>query len=128
MKPGLTFILFIILTKVSFSQTVDDFKELALNKEWKLDMYEEDGNKFPPAPEDKNDMMIFKPDYTVFSIESDRTDEGKWSYDESSKELIIVDSKTGQQTKLIVLKLTNEILTLEFKFPNGGSYIFYMKS
>lgn len=128
MKTGLLFLFFIAFAISSFSQSLSEFKELALNKEWKLELYEEGGEKFPPAPESKNDKMIFKSDYSVKSIEHDKTDNGKWSYSETSKELTVVDSKTGMVMKMKVVKLTTSIFVVEFKDPEGSSLIIHMKS
>ncbi len=78
------FVTFILLavSKFSYGRTSPDtaFKRL-ITKEWKLASYEEKGKKFPPAPQHKEDKMIFYQNNEVKSTDGGKVEYGIWKYD-----------------------------------------------
>jgi hypothetical protein len=116
MKQLLLSFVLLTLTLQAFSQ---DFKGL-ITKEWKLDMYEESGEKFPPSPEQKDDRMIFFDDNTVKSIESKKTQNGIWEYNKGLKKLTITDTNSKRKNVFNVLKLSEKTCLLELVTPDGN--------
>ena len=102
-----------------------DFDNL-ICKEWLLKAYEEDGEKFSPAPEQQNDLMIFYKNKEVKSIESGNIQNGVWQYNSRTNELVILDNDTKEKTILKVLKLTQNECIIEYKEPEGTSLKMYM--
>jgi hypothetical protein len=94
-------------------------QESLLAREWKLAYYEEAGERIPPSPDQRNDVMDIHADHTVVSIESGGTQRGTWSYDEGKKELVVLDSSTKEQMVLRVVFLDAKSCILEFKDPDG---------
>src|SRR5689334_20918135 len=94
-------------SKTAIGQTTDSFDSL-ICKEWKLVSYEEQGEKFPPAPDQKNDRMIFYNDHKVKSIETGNIQNGIWQYDATKKTLSVVDNQTKEKATMKVLKITSD--------------------
>ncbi|QEH42866.1 lipocalin family protein [Chitinophaga sp. XS-30] len=95
------------------------FKAL-ICKEWKLKFYEEDGEKFPPAPDQSGDRMFFYQDNTVKSIEQKKIQHGTWAYDEVKKILTVVDNETKEKATLKVIALAPDKCVLDYKDPEGS--------
>lgn len=93
--------------------------EALLLKSWKLVYYEESGERIPPAPEQRNDVMDFHADHTVVSKEGGVTEKGTWSYDSGKKQLVVVDSATKERMVLRVVELEEKRCVMEFKDPDG---------
>jgi len=130
MKNVSLFIIISILTlfsKTSFCQTNTNIDSL-ICQEWKLVFYEENGEKFPPAPEQKDSKMIFYLDYKVKSIEPDNIQNGVWKYNLTTKLLSIVDNETAEIANMKVLKLTKKEIVLEYNDPDGIPLKMYMES
>jgi hypothetical protein len=128
MRNATAVILITLLTqfsKTAIGQTTDNFDSL-ICKEWKLVSYEEQGEKFPPAPDQKNDRMIFYNDHRVKSIETGNIQNGIWQYDATKKTLSVVDNQTKEKATMKVLKITSDECVLEYKDPEGNLLIMYM--
>ncbi len=97
-----------------------------LCKEWKLIAYEESGNRFPPAPEQKGDRMILYRDHKVKSIEVGNIQNGIWHYDSTKKVLTIVDNETKDKAILKVTKISETECVLEYKDSEGTLLKMYM--
>lgn len=113
---------FALLT-FSFQVFSQDFKDL-ITKEWRLEMYEESGEKFPPSPEQKNNKMVFFKDNTVKSIESKQTQNGIWKYDKNLKKLTIIDVDTKEKNTFTVLKISEKDCILELNTSEGNLKMF----
>ncbi|MEO8588987.1 MAG: hypothetical protein ABI432_06450 [Flavobacteriales bacterium] len=98
----------------------------SLAKKWKLAYYEEAGERIPPAPDQRNDVMDLRADHTVVSIESSRTQQGTWSYDVGKKQLVVVDNDTKERMVLRVVALDPKSCVLEFKDPDGVALRMHM--
>lgn len=94
-------------------------QETLLVKKWKLAYYEEGGERIPPAPDQRNDMMEFHADHTVVSVESGGTQNGTWVYHEDKKQLVVVDKATKERMELRVVTLEGRSCVLEFKDADG---------
>ena len=122
-----TFLLLLltILIKDTFGQTNTTIDSL-LCKEWKLTFYEEAGEKFSPAPDQKDSKMIFYFDHKVKSIEPDNIQNGVWQYNTKSKVLTITDNQTKEVATMKISKLTSEECILEYKDRDGILLKMYM--
>lgn len=94
-------------------------QETLLVKKWKLAYYEEGGERIPPAPDQRNDVMDFHADHTVVSVESGGTQNGIWAYHEEKQQLVVVDKATKERMELRVVTLEGRSCVLEFKDPDG---------
>lgn len=90
-----------------------------LVRKWKLAYYEEAGERIPPSPDQRDDMMDFHADHTVVSVESSGTQHGTWTYDEAKKQLVVVDNATKERMVLQVIALDPKSCVLAFKDPDG---------
>jgi len=88
-------------------------------------LYEEDGDKFPPAPNQKDNKMIFYNDQKVSSVEGNKIQNGVWKYIPNSKLLTITDTETGEIANMKVLKLTSKEMVLEYMDPDGNPLKMY---
>ena len=123
----LSLIIIILLTlscKTIFAQSITDIDSLICH-EWKLVLYEEDGDKFPPAPNQKDNKMIFYNDQKVSSVEGNKIQNGVWKYIPNSKLLTITDTETGEIANMKVLKLTSKEMVLEYMDPDGNPLKMY---
>jgi len=121
------FIVMVICSNSLFGQVdTTNFKNLVC-KEWVLKSYEEHGQKFPPAPEQKNNLMIFYKDHKAKSIENKKIQNGTWQYDSSKKTLTVVDSDTNEKVMMNVLKISSTDLIIEYKDPEGAILKMYLK-
>ena len=102
------------------------FKNLVC-KEWVLKSYEENGEKFPPAPEQKKDLMIFYKDHKAKSIENKKIQNGTWQYDQFKKTLTVLDLDTNEKVIMNVLKISSTDLIIEYKDPEGAILKMYLK-
>jgi hypothetical protein len=102
-----------------FAQTDSSNVDSLLCKKWILQYYEEDGEKYPPSQEHKNDLMVFSTDKTVKSIENEKIQNGTWAYDKAKKTLTIVDIDTKEKMVIRVIKLTVSEFIIEFKDAEG---------
>jgi hypothetical protein len=129
MKSKKTLLLFILLIgcKSLIAQVDTSNFDNLICKEWLLKFYEEDGDKYPPSTEHKNDVMIFFKDKTVKSVEVDKKQSGIWKFDGVMKILTIVDNDTKEVIKLNVIKLTPTELVIDYKVPDGWVLRMYMK-
>ena len=121
MKKNSILIFITLLTlssKTISAQSVNSVDSLICH-EWKLVLYEEDGDKFPPAPDQKDNKMIFYNDHKVKSVEGNKIQNGVWKYIPNSKLLTITDTETGEIANMKVLKLTNKEMVLEYLDPDG---------
>ena len=116
-----------LFSKTSFCQTNTSVDSL-ICQEWKLVFYEENGEKFPPAPEQKDSRMIFYLDHKVKSIEPDNIQNGVWTYNLTNKLLSITDNETAEIANMKVLKLTKNEIVLEYKDPDGIPLKMYMET
>jgi len=130
MKKVSLFIIIAFLTlfsKISFCQTNTNINSL-ICQEWKLVFYEQNGEKFPPAPEQENSRMIFYLDHKVKSIEPDNIQNGVWKYNSTTQLLSITDNETAEIATMKVLKLTKKEIVLEYKAPDGIPLKMYLES
>ncbi|AWO00502.1 hypothetical protein DLD77_01660 [Chitinophaga alhagiae] len=113
-------IVFLLLCSCSLAQqkSTANFSDL-ICKEWKLVFYEEDGEKIPPAPQQKGDRMIFYKDNKVKSIEAGAIQNGIWQYDSVKKTLVVTDNSTKEKMIMKVLQINQDLCVLEFKDADG---------
>ena len=97
-------------------------------QEWKLNFYEADGEKFPPADDQRNNKMIFYNDRKVKSIESDKIQNGVWKYNPTGKILTVTDNSTNEISKLKIISISLKELILEFKDPEGTILKMYLEA
>src|ERR1044072_4282124 len=118
-----TFVLCILLAVSKFSYGRDSadtaFKRL-ITKEWKLASYEKKGKNFPPAPQHKEDKMIFYQNNEVKSTDGGKVEYGIWKYDADKKTLTVIDNDSLEETVLKVVKLDEAGCILEYQDPQGG--------
>jgi hypothetical protein len=88
-------------------------------KEWKLEFYEESGEKIPPAPDQRGDRMFFYQDNTVKSVEGKKIQQGTWTYDGVTKILTVTDNETKEKMKLKIITLTDKAWVADYKDPEG---------
>ncbi|HEY1164037.1 MAG TPA: hypothetical protein VGE90_02695 [Chitinophaga sp.] len=120
---SLTFVITALLgicKPVSAQEKTDSAFKSLICKEWKLLFYEEDGEKFPPAPEQRNDRMFFYPDYKVKSIEGKKIEHATWKYNAAAKTLIVTDNETKEKMTLKLISLTAQLWVMDYKDPEGA--------
>lgn len=117
----------LIACKTAWAQSTSaaDFDAL-ICQDWKLRWYEEDGEKFPPAPANKDDLMTFLPDHKLRSVESDGVQTGSWHYEPATQTLTITDNESGETATMTVLELTRQTCVLEYKQPGGETLKMYL--
>ncbi len=118
----ITLCLLISYTAKAQSTSVDSL----LCKEWKLLAFEEGGEKIAARKDQEKDRMIFYMDHKVKSIETDNIQNGIWQYDASLKKLTVIDQATKAKMTLKIITLTNNLLIVEMKDPNGIPLKIYM--
>lgn len=116
-----------LFTKTSFCQANTSIDSI-ICQEWKLVFYEEDGEKFPPTPEQRDSRMIFYLDHKVKSIEPGNIQNGVWKYNQANKLLSITDNESSEIANMKVLKLTKNEIILEYIDPDGIPLKLYMES
>jgi hypothetical protein len=120
---SLTFVITALLgicKPVSAQEKADSAFKSLICKEWKLLFYEEGGEKFPPAPDQRNDRMFFYPDYKVKSIEGKTIEYATWKYNEATKTMTVIVKETKEKSTLKLITLTAQKCVLDYIDPEGG--------
>ena len=85
-------------------------KDALFCKKWKEISFEENGKKYNTPDNLTNNRIIFFPDHTVKSIQSDMSKIGVWSFDKKTKILTITDNETKFNIVFKVIEITEQQL------------------
>ena len=112
MKTTMKFlgIVFLSIFCLYCSKLTSKDKDALFCKKWKEISFEENGKKYNTPDNLTNNRIIFFPDHTVKSIQSDMSKIGVWSFDKKTKILTITDNETKFNIVFKVIEITEQQL------------------
>lgn len=121
---GFTIITFAQTTAPTPTTPSISLKEL-ITKDWKYIGFEEFG-VLKPADSivEKYDKISFTSDGLYTLIKKDVTSAGKWTLNETTRQLYCTDGVTGKQIMYTVKKCNTTILKLSYQSPDLSSTIY----
>lgn len=128
MRTLILFLFIATISNVAYGQTINEFNDLAVDKEWKETMHGRKVRKKERLSKTASDVvMVFKQDNTYQAIAEGKADNGEWQYDEKNGIIVIKIEGSDYRMNLKVLLLTKNELKVEFTGPDGVTAIFVYK-
>ena len=120
--PLLAILLFIGVSAFSQTQTEKEIKDLLVTK-WKLTHMEQGGQKMELPAEFGESFLDFKADGTVFMIDSEKSEKGKWTYDHKTKTVSTESEDEKQKFEIIKISPTELVIKGTFEETTMTMYL-----